>query len=211
MTGLLERLELEPVSAALLALLAAARFVSSLRSATRPAPRRPGRVQCLDAGLLVVGCWLLVIQPFIVRIDELRSPVMAPTLQGSATPLIDGPCDRLVTARYLTLLRPLKRGEMVTYRSGDGSLAVGRVIGLPGEVVGLRPGGRAEVDGRELAEPYARGGRLFTPPQPVPAGCYYVVADDRDRDWPPEFVVPQSAVRGKVVAVIWPPVRARLL
>ncbi len=211
MTGLLERLELEPVSAALLALLIAARFVSSLRSATRPARRGPGRVRWLDAGLTVVGCWLLVIQPFIVRVDELRSPVMAPTLRGSATPLIDGVNDRLVTARYLTALRPLRRGEIVSYRSGDGSLAVGRVVGLPGEVVGLRPGGRAEVDGRELDEPYARGGRLFTPPAPVPAESYFVVADDRDRDWPPEFVVPQSAVRGKVIAIVWPPARAGLL
>jgi signal peptidase I len=102
--------------------------------------------------------------------------------------------------------------------SGDEPIVVKRVVGLPGERVACcDPDGRVTVDGRSLDESYLagnEGGAGFE--VVVPEGRLWLLGDDRansvdSRDHlgaPGDGSVAIEDVEGRVVAVVWPPVRA---
>ena len=92
-----------------------------------------------------------------------------------------------------------------------------RVVGLPGETIAMRRG-RIYINGRRIKEPFAINpcpttldesfpcGEMST--MRIPAGQYFVLADNRpesedSRLWSPQ-TVPRSAVVGKVVKVAAP-------
>ena len=94
---------------------------------------------------------------------------------------------------------------------------VARVIGLPGELIALRRG-RVYINGRRIKEPFLIKGcprnveESFPcgdmPPERVPAGQYFLLADNRpesedSRLWVPK-TVPGSDVLGKIVKIISP-------
>jgi signal peptidase I len=84
-----------------------------------------------------------------------------------------------------------------------------RVVGLPGERVGVRDG-VVTIDGRRLSEPYVRfPDRRSAPPVTVPANAYYVLGDNRadsddSRSW---GVLSAKDVVGRALVGIWPPRR----
>lgn len=96
-------------------------------------------------------------------------------------------------------LRPIEgritRNEIVEFRlpplATDHGLAIARIVGLPGETISF-VGGKVEVDGRPLPEPYLRrgtdtaiaaGGTPVFPfadtKLPIPAKTYFVLNDNR--------------------------------
>ncbi len=141
---------------------------------------------------------------------------MAPTLQTE---------EHLLVNKIGYWLRAPQRGDVVTAREPEfQSIAVKRIIGLPGDELSIEQG-QAFINGQMLDEPYlpptdfvpapvyavptaadiAEGdGRWL-----VPDGHYFILGDDRhfssdSRDFGP---IPVDAIRGKVLLIAWPPQR----
>ena len=126
-------------------------------------------------------------------VTSVTSTSMLPTLR---------PGDRRLTIRSHGL-RGLRRGDVVVARSPElGIDVVKRLIGLPGEVVTIRPDGTVTIDGAPLAEPYVElpsgpGGRYRVPP-----GTFLVLGDNRaassdSRRWRDPYL-PEAALRGRL-------------
>jgi signal peptidase I len=76
-----------------------------------------------------------------------------------------------------------KRGDVVVFKR-DGKLRILRVVGLPGEVVAIAAG-KVSVNASALSEPYLASGTTTdsqSPSYQVPAGSYFMLADNRARD-----------------------------
>lgn len=78
------------------------------------------------------------------------------------------------------------RGDIVVLRvPGRGIRVIKRIVGLPGERIAIR-GGKAEIDGRRLAEPYVVATNAAMPysrEMPsflIPEGAWFVLGDNRD-------------------------------
>jgi signal peptidase I len=161
----------------------------------------------------------LLVQAFVVKPFRIPSGSMLGTLR---------PGDRVLVNRFIYHFRQPARGDVLVFKYPKNTRVVfiKRVVGLPGDVLQLR-NGRLYVNGRTLAEPYVhRTGGLCDPTEPgdavdastmyrpwsldkpykVPAGCYFVMGDNRtnsddSRDWGP---VPSSDIVGEGAAVYWP-------
>jgi signal peptidase I len=134
----------------------------------------------------------------VVRIYAIPSVSMVPTLRAG---------DHIAVTPYLAGAQP-KRGDVIVFRDplGRNELLVKRVVGIPGDLIESRAG-RIIVSGHALAEPYllepAASGAIAT--QIVPAGCYFVMGDNRalsldSRSWGP---LPGKLVVGRARLVLW--------
>lgn len=91
---------------------------------------------------------------------------------------------------------------------------VKRVVGLPGETLEVIEG-VLHVDGQPVAEPFLDPAhtRFFRSRPPITLGPdeYYVLGDNRDSSNDSRRVGPlrRRAIVGRVVCVLWPPVRIR--
>jgi signal peptidase I len=163
------------------------------------------------AALVLAGAYT-----WLARIYTVSTSSMRPTLETG---------DRVLAIRIDR--DDLRRGDVVVVDvrgswaqpgSGDEPMVVKRVVGLPGERVACcDPDGRVTVDGRSLDESYLaghEGGAGFE--VVVPEGRLWLLGDDRansvdSRDHlgaPGGGSVAIEDVEGRVVAVVWPPVRA---
>jgi signal peptidase I len=151
------------------------------------------------AALAALARRLARLEPVLVQGDSMR-----PTLRPGQR-LAVGPLDR-----------PPRRGDLVVVRRPAGAPpleVVKRVVGLPGERLRLA-GGRLEVDGVQVAEPYLAGSRLAGPgggdlELRLGDGQYLVLGDHRaastdGRDFGP---VPAEALAARVRFAYWPPRR----
>lgn len=191
-------------SAAGMAVLAVVAVADAWRSARRaPADFVPREFQrpvvyglFLAAAFLCPASWAWLHHGRFLRGYVIASGSMAPTL---------APGDRVLSNGVRLGYRPLARGDVVTYRVGDGRRTyVKRVVGLPGDRVAVR-GGRVIVDGAAFevdaadlgpggtAVERAKGGARYAIRLPaasgpatdaaetlVPAGACYVLGDARD-------------------------------
>ena len=162
-----------------------------------PAMRRTAAL----GGALVLGA--LVAAGLAVRRARLE-PVLV--RGGSMRPTLE-PGQRIAVA---PLVRPPARGDLVVVRSG-GREVVKRVVGLPGERVRLR-GGRLEVDGQAVPEPYLAGGSgageldlRLGPAEYLVLGDHRAASTD-GRDFGP---VAADALLARVAFAYWPPRRLR--
>ncbi|HSK26737.1 MAG TPA: signal peptidase I [Jiangellales bacterium] len=166
------------------------------------------------AAALALLLGLLVLGPGVYAVD---SPSMSPLAR---------PGDRLLTVRAAP--QDVRRGDVLVVDAagtwdppGSGDAAyVKRVVGLPGErVTCCDAAGRLTVDGTLLVEPYLPPGEAPSSVRfdvVVPPAAVWLLGDSRSgsrdsRDHlgaPGGGSVPLSAVRGRVVAVLWPPQRA---
>jgi signal peptidase I len=150
-------------------------------------------------GALVLGA--LVAAGLAVRRARLE-PVLV--RGGSMRPTLE-PGQRLAVA---PLVRPPARGDLVVVRSHDREV-VKRLVGLPGERVRLR-GGRLEVDGEVVPEPYLAGGSgageldlRLGPAEYLVLGDHRAASTD-GRDFGP---VGADALLARVAFAYWPPRR----
>jgi signal peptidase I len=157
-------------------------------------------VAAVGVGALAVAARRLArLEPVLVEGDSMR-----PTLRPGQR-LAVGPLDR-----------PPRRGELVVVRHGPPGPTpalelVKRVVGLPGERVRL-VGGRLQVDGAEVAEPYLTdraAGNAADLDVRLGEDQYLVLGDHRaastdGREFGP---VPAAALAGRVRFAYWPPRR----
>jgi signal peptidase I len=121
---------------------------------------------------------------------------------------------------HLSLWRNPSRQQIVIFRPvipGETSDVIKRVIGLPGETVDIRDGS-VWINGARLSENYAIGptergdpvmfraafeGKRDVFPYTVPAGCFFVMGDNRGNSLDSRFVgcVPRSHIVGTPVMV----------
>jgi signal peptidase I len=152
-------------------------------------------------GTLVLGA--LVAAGLAVRRARLE-PVLV--RGGSMRPTLE-PGQRVAVA---PLVRPPARGDLVVVRSHDREV-VKRLVGLPGERVRLR-GGRLEVNGEVVPEPYLAGGSgageldlRLGPAEYLVLGDHRAASTD-GRDFGP---VGADALLARVAFAYWPPRRLR--
>jgi signal peptidase I len=141
--------------------------------------------------------------------------------------------DRIVVSNVL--LGRLSRGELVAvgpFAEAEPLLgnarvvAVGRILGMPGEWIGATEDGALYVcvQAPDIIEPvtpdlpgctfpdetsYLTSKTAAFGPVEVPAGTVFVLADDREdltdsRTYGP---VPNGALAGRIIATVWPPAR----
>ena len=129
------------------------------------------RTAVLGAGALAAGA--LVAAGLAVRRARLEPMLVK---GGSMRPTLE-PGHRIAVA---PLVRPPHRGDLVVVARDRDLEVVKRVVGLPGERVRLA-GGRLEVDGQELPEPYLAGRRGPGNPEGVPRSVGALAAPSVDR------------------------------
>lgn len=138
---------------------------------------------------------LWVAEPLVVRTSS-----MSPTLE---------PGERVLTWKVGAGDATWQRGDVVSLRH-DGQVWVKRIVAVGGDTVGLRDG-RLVVDAHVVDEPWADPrliDSVYFGPVRVPVGTVFVMGDNRgnsedSRTFGP---VPESALTGRVVAVVWPDV-----
>ena len=175
--------------------------------------------------VVVAVAAVLAIKQWIVNPYRIPSSSMEPTLHCAAP---QPGCaarfsDRVLANRFIYHFRKPERGDIVVFETppaarapepngcGAGGTFVKRLIGLPGDRVGLR-GGFVYINGKKLAESYippSRRGRETRRPRTIPAGEYFMMGDNRiascdSRKW---GTVPRENLVGPVFAVYWPPNR----
>ncbi len=178
-----------------------------------PTPGGRHRIVEWVAVLLVALVVAVGVRTDVAQLFSIPSGSMLPTLQIG---------DRILVDKLSIRLGGISRGDVVVFarppleRQPYADL-VKRVVGLPGETVGLADG-RVTIDGRPLAEPWLPRPLPPTEPSPVPApfglvrpyrvpvGEYYVLGDNRTESEDSRYFgpIPASLVVGRVAFVAWP-------
>ena len=141
-----------------------------------------------------------LIAAFFVRLPQVSGLSMEPHIRSGEYVVINTFAYRIGAPR---------RDDIVAFRhEGDPrAIFIKRVIGVPGDRVGIRRG-RVYLNAHELAEPYVVHGddRTF-PDVTVPDGSVYVLGDNRAESEDSRIFGPVRDDRliGRAVAGIWPP------
>ena len=167
-----------------------------------PVRRRPTRVgrRTTLSTLAVVAVLLIPIRLWVAEPLRIVTASMEPTLT---------PGEHVLAWKLPALEPPLHRGDLVAFEHGPGPLYVKRVVGVGGDRVALRDG-RLFVNGRAVREEYAAPDRIdsvYFGPVVVPDGKVFVMGDNRANSWDSRAFGPvaRDDLRGRVVAVLWPP------
>ncbi|MBN1458262.1 MAG: signal peptidase I, partial [Armatimonadetes bacterium] len=117
-------------------------------------PKAPGRkamIELLDSGLIAVVLVFVLVRPFVVQAFYIPTGSMEPNLQ---------PQDRILVNKFVYRLNPVKRGDIVVFRAPEEAAGPGqqrdfvkRVIGLPGDQIGIETGVGVYVNGQLLSDP----------------------------------------------------------
>ena len=181
----------------------------------------------LDWLVTIVGAVAIVlaIKAWVVNPYRIPTSSMEPRLH-CARP---GPgclarfSDRVLANRFIYHFRDPKRGDIVVFNTPPRAAQqcppagtfVKRIIGLPGERVGIRLRRGAAyvyIDGKRLEEPYIENDRRDIGPEEtfkVPQGQYFVMGDNRSQSCDSRVwgSVPADNLIGKVFMTYWPPQR----
>ena len=164
-----------------------------LAAPARRAARR--RVALLAAAALV----LVLVRLFVAAPVRVDGDSMAPTLRSG---------DVAVVRKFGT---PHAGQVVVLTDPQDGSPVVKRVVALGGQTVEIRDA-YLYVDGAEVDESFVDHSRIdgvYFGPVTVPAGDVFVLGDSRNGSIDSRIfgAVPASAVTGRVLVRLWPPLR----
>ncbi len=163
-------------------------------------------------------------------LDRIAFTAKAPS-NALAPRILEG--DRIVVSQ--ALLGRLSRGELVAVGpfaeaepllGSSRVVAIGRIVGMPGEWIGATEEGSLYVciQAPDIIEPvtpdlpgcafpdetsYQTSTTAAFGPVEVPAGTVFLLADDREaledsRTYGP---VPNGALAGRIIATVWPPAR----
>lgn len=189
-------------------------------SATRTAPRSGGtgirpagsrtgqRLSGLAVALGIVlflggfGWGALAYRPFTVPTSS-----MSPTIAAG---------DRVLGQRVDA--DEIRRGDVVVFNDKEwvtGALVVKRVVAVGGDTVACCTNGKLTVNGKEIDEPYLKGGVVedkAIPTVKVPEGRLFLLGDERQGSLDSsahltdaaQGTVARSAVEARVDAVVWP-------
>ncbi len=160
----------------------------------------------IERTLVIFGLFMLIYHTCF-RLDRMISPSMSPTLQGV------GPVgDWVLTERVSYWFRQPRRWEVVRLSQRDGTIAMKRVVGLPGENVGVEDQ-HVQINGRQAPFPptmepieyYDYGNVGMERTMDCGVG-YYVLGDDSidSLDSRYEGVLPPQRMLGRVWLRVWP-------
>ncbi|WP_373533170.1 signal peptidase I [Vampirovibrio sp.] len=204
------------------------------------AHRKQGRNTLLFLGkellevIVFVLFFLILIKSFLGELRLIPSESMVPGLQVN---------DRLVIERVTRLNRPYQRGDVLVFYPPMSQLKkdpwslflrwtgfsgliykkddyidvayIKRLIGLPGDMVEVRPGDGVYVNSKKLDEPYVNEVSetcTLVKPEPycgavkVPDGQYYMMGDNRNQSLDSRYwgFARKERVIGRAVFRIWP-------
>jgi signal peptidase I len=130
-----------------------------------------------------------------VRVDGFS---MVPTLQDGEYVLVN---------RLAYRTGPPERGDIIVFvspQTRDLDL-IKRVIGLPGDTIKIG-GGKVEVNGQVLDEPYIAAAPIYNGEWHVPDGNLFVLGDNRNdsSDSHAWGLLPIKNVIGKAILIYWP-------
>ena len=118
--------------------------------------------------------------------------------------------ERIFINKFIYRFEPIERGDVVVfwYPLDRSKSFIKRVVGLPGEKIGVRSG-HLYVNDEELSDQYVPTGYLDGSnygPRQVPADSYFVLGDHRDSSNDSRVFgpVPRSFIYGKAVFAYWP-------
>jgi signal peptidase I len=121
--------------------------------------------------------------------------------------------DVVLINRFHYSFHHFARGEVVCVRAHDGGTVLRRVLGLPGETIGIRKG-RLLVNGAVLEGPWGKrpGIRAFGPHYLYPGHVFALSDGVGPQDEKPKGGdLHVSAVVGRPILIIWPPHRKKQL
>jgi len=181
--------------------------------------------------VVIVLILVILIRNFLGEPRWIPSASMRPTL-------IEG--DRLIIEKVSGFVSKPKRGDvlvfyppfeelskspwarftrLVGYFNSD-TAYIKRVIGLPGDHIAIKDGGRVYINGKLIAEKYlqekpnmeCRAG-MFCGPMTVPAHDYFMMGDNRNNSQDSRFwgFLPEKRIIGKAYFRFWPINRIGLL
>lgn len=142
----------------------------------------------------------LLVRTFLFENYRVIGRSMEPTLENDQF---------LVVNKLGYRLHEPRRGDIIVFNDrGTGNRKlIKRVIGLPGEILGIRDG-QVFINDRLLEEPYITiPGNTSQPPSAIPEDQYFVMGDHRtnssdSRSW---GVLPRERILGKAWISYWPP------
>lgn len=121
--------------------------------------------------------------------------------------------DRMIGFRLAYLFADIKRGDVIIFKYPDDRSQnfVKRVIGLPGETIEIL-NGKVYINDSEapLDEDYLSEIPIGNfPSTQIPAGCYFVMGDNRNdshdsRYWVTTHFVQEKDILGEALFVYWP-------
>jgi signal peptidase I len=164
----------------------------------------------LVAGLLLV---LILLRLFAYELCYVPSDSMAPTLE---------PGDRLLANTWRYRFHGPGREDIVVFDAPasvapDGEVFVKRVVGLPGDEIGIWYG-RLYLNGRVVPESYLKEPMHYVFPDleqyyTVPEGQVFVLGDNRNESDDSHWwgALPEKNLRGRVERIVWPRERAKAL
>ncbi len=176
--------------------------------------QRSGR-WVLEWSIVIIAAVLLAfgVRTYVAQMFYIPSGSMLPTLQVG---------DRIVVDKLAYRFGSVHRGDIVVFArpplvDADYTDLVKRVIGLPGETIGLRDG-HVTIDGTVLSEPWLpqpeplsepsslSEGFSLTHPYTIPADHYFVMGDNRPDSEDSRYFgpIPGSLIVGKMVFRVWP-------
>jgi signal peptidase I len=190
--------------------------------------RLPRRIRiAVDWIVTIVGAVAIVlaIKAWVVNPYRIPSSSMESTLHcARPAPGCEARfSDRVLANRFVYHFRDPQRGDVIVFETppsaqakcGAGGTFVKRIVGLPGERVGIRLRRGAAyvyIDGERLEEPYLENDRRDIGPEEtfrVPEGHYFVMGDNRSQSCDSRVwgSVPEENLIGKVFMTYWPPQR----
>ena len=150
------------------------------------------------AVLVVVAATAVLISNLLLPILRIYGSSMTPTL---------------VNGNIVAAVRngTYQRGDIIAFYYNN-KILVKRVIGMPGEWVGMDENGNVTIDGEPLEEPYltekALGECDIELPYQVPEGRYFVMGDHRsvssDSRSSQVGCVSEEQIVGKLLFRLWP-------
>lgn len=149
--------------------------------------------------VLVALALVLLMNKFLLFKIKVPTGSMIPTIQLN---------DQIFTIKEYNL-NHLKRGDIIVFYSDELKMRlVKRLIGLPGEKVELKDGGKLYINDKKIEEPYVVNKDPMNKSFKVPLGHYLFFGDNRPisldaRYWKNPYI-PGSKIEGKAVLRIYP-------
>lgn len=164
--------------------------------------------------VVFAGAIAYVVHAFIAASFYIPSESMLPGLEVN---------DRLLAEKLSYRFHPPRRGDIVVFDPPPkatilaGAAVIKRVIGLPGETIGIRSG-LVFIDGQPLSEPYIKEMPAYLEPDwhalgmaggRIPPGAVFVMGDNRNNSADSHVwgTLPIDHIIGHAVFRFWPPSR----
>jgi signal peptidase I len=156
--------------------------------------------------IAIALCLALLIRTFVAEPRLIPSESMYPTLHTG---------DRLVVEKVSYRFHPPTTGDIVVFQSPEelqrrgypqDQAFIKRVIGLPGDIIGIA-NGTVYRNGQPLKEEYiAEPPNQPFPPVKIPVGKYFVMGDNRNDSNDSRYwgFLPQKNIIGRAVFRFWP-------